>query len=255
MIDTHIHLDDERYIGQVDDIVNSFEKDKIDFVINAAAEYAGMVTGFVLAQKYPKVYCTVGCHPHDAKTFDNRYALKMAEFSANPKVVAVGEIGLDYYYELSDKATQKDIFAYQIELADRAKLPICLHIRDAFGDCLDVLNALQVHLNSGVLFHCYSGSAEMAKQLAKKGYYFSFGGAVTFKKNRKSEVLQNIPITQIVTETDGPYLTPEPYRGKLNYPKYISYVLPVLAESYGVTVEKMEEQVLQNAKTFFPKIK
>lgn len=254
MVDTHLHLDDERFEGLYEQIIADFNKDGIDFVINNSVDYKTMLFGFDLAQAYERVYCTLGVHPHEAANYDETFITKAIELAPNKKVVAVGEIGLDYFYDFCDKKTQKDVFAAQIELADKLKLPLTLHIRDAYSDLEDILTAEKRYLNSGVLLHCYSGSAELARQYAKRGYYFSFGGAVTFKKNRKSDVLSAIPVTQVVTETDAPYLTPEPNRGKLNLPKYIAYVLPVMAQVYGVTVEQMEAQVKVNALRYFNKI-
>lgn len=256
MIDTHIHLDDSRYDSQREEIINSFEADGIDFVINNSAEFEGMVKGFELSQKHQKVYCTVGCHPHDAKSFGDAFENKMIELANDPKVVAVGEVGLDYYYEFSEKAVQKEVFARQIVLAHKLNLPLTLHLRDAFADALDILQSHRNYLDAGILLHCYSGSAETAKILLNKYLsYFAFGGALTFKKNRKSEVLAVIPLERVLTETDGPYLTPEPFRGRLNYPKYIRLILPHIAASYGIDFARAENAVLQNAKRFFTKIK
>ena len=142
--------------------------------------------------------------------------------------------GLDYYYDLSDRQTQKDVFAHQIEIADKLHLPLTLHIRDAYGDAQDILEAQKKYLNNGVLWHCYSGSAEFARQMAKKGHYFAFGGAITFKNANKDEVIKAVPISQVLSETDCPYMTPVPFRGKTNYPKYVKYVVEKLAATYGV---------------------
>ncbi len=256
MIDTHIHLDDPRYDGEREEIIDSFALDGIDFVINNSADFLGMVKGFEIAQKHKKVYCTVGCHPHDAKTFSDAFENKMVELANNPKVVAVGEVGLDYFYELSERKVQKEVFARQIMLAHKLNLPLTLHLRDAFADALDILQAHRNYLDRGILLHCYSGSAETAKTLLNKYLsYFAFGGALTFKKNRKSEVLSAIPLDRVLTETDGPYLTPEPFRGKLNYPKYIRLVLPHIAAAYGIDFSQAEATVLENTKRFFTKIK
>ncbi|MBR2985945.1 MAG: TatD family hydrolase [Clostridia bacterium] len=174
MIDSHLHLDDERLIGQVEQIVAEFDTRGIDFVINNSADLAGMIASYKLANTYEKVFATVGMHPHTAKDFDANFVHLMKEYAKNPKVVAVGEIGLDYYYDLSERQIQRDVFAEQIEIADQLGLPITLHIRDAYGDAMDVLNAQKKYLNNNVLWHCYSGSAEFAKQCAKLGHYFAF---------------------------------------------------------------------------------
>ena len=254
MIDTHAHLEDERLIDQVDQIVANFSVDGLDFVINNSCNLESMTKAYQLAQQYARLYCTVGMHPHDAKEFDQAFANKMMDFAQSNKVVAVGEIGLDYYYDLSDRQTQKDVFAWQIEIADKLHLPITLHIRDAYGDAQDILQAQQRYLNNGVLWHCYSGSAEFARQMAKKGHYFAFGGAITFKNANKDEVIKNVPIEQVLSETDCPYMTPVPFRGKTNYPKYVRYVVEKLASVYGVEFTKMEQAILDNCKRIFTKI-
>jgi len=254
MIDTHIHLDDHKFNGLVQGIINDMPRDNLELLINVSCNYDSMVKSVQLTRAYDNVYCTIGTHPHDASTFDDNMVKAMREYAQLDKVVGVGEIGLDYYYDFSPISTQKDVFARQIEIADQLKLPICLHIRDAFGDCNDILTAERKYLNNGVLLHCYSGSGEQARQWAKQGYFFAFGGAITFKKNHKSEVLSVIPITQVLTETDAPYLTPEPYRGKLNLPRYISLVLPVMAQAYGVSVQDMDEQVKRNCYNFFGRL-
>lgn len=257
MVDTHIHLDDAKYdVGGVrEEILGSLEQENIDFLINTSCNYKSMHSGVRLAEKYPSVYCTIGIHPSETQDFDGKTLSAMDKLYSHSKVVAVGEIGLDYYYENFDKQSQKDVFAYQIELADKYKLPITLHVRDAYGDCADILSAQRKYLNNAVVFHCFSGSAEFARQMAKKGYYFAFGGAVTFRNSRKDEVLWQIPIEQVLTETDGPYLAPEPFRGRLNKPCYVKYVLEFLAQNYNKDYADMESQILQNAKRVFTKIK
>ncbi len=255
MIDTHAHLEDDRLIEDVEQIVADFDKDGLQFVINNSCNLQSMTKVYDLAQRYSRLYCTVGMHPHDAKEFDQAFADKMTAFAQNSKVVAVGEIGLDYYYDLSDRKVQRDVFAQQIEIADKLHLPITLHIRDAYGDALDVLTAQKNHLNNGVLWHCYSGSAELARQMAKKGHYFAFGGAITFKNANKDEVIRSVPIEQVLSETDCPYMTPVPFRGKTNYPKYVRYVVEKLAAVYGVGFDKMEEVIEQNCKRIITKIK
>ena len=255
MIDSHLHLDDERFAGQVEQIVADFDKHSVDFVINNSADLAGMIASYNLATKYDKVFATVGMHPHTAKDFDKSFVELMCQYAQHPKVVAVGEIGLDYYYDLSERQIQRDVFAEQIEIADKLGLPITLHIRDAYGDAMDVLNAQKRYLNNNVLWHCYSGSAEFAKQCAKLGHYFAFGGAITFKNAKKEEVLQAIPFERILTETDSPYMAPVPLRGTTNTPFNIPLIVDKIALALGKTPQEVEEQVMLNTLTMFPKIK
>lgn len=254
MIDSHLHLDDEQLKGNVEQIVAELDKQNFAFVINNSCNYQSMVDGFALAQKYAKVFCTVGMHPHDSKFFDEKFVQKMQELAPHSKVVAVGEIGLDYYYDLSERGVQRDVFAQQIEIADKLHLPITLHVRDAFGDAWDILQAQKQHLNNGVLWHCYSGSAEFARQMAREGHYFAFGGAVTFKNAKKEDVLKQVPLDRILCETDSPYMAPVPLRGTVNTPLNIPLVVAKLAETYGVSTQQMQQQIRQNALKLFPKI-
>lgn len=213
-----------------------------------------MLAGVALAENNVRIFATVGTHPHEAKHYDNAFVEKMTELATHPKIVAVGEIGLDYFYDLSERNVQRDVFAQQLELADKFHLPVALHIRDAYGDAADILRAQHNYLNNGVLWHCYSGSAEFARQMAQKGHFFAFGGAITFKNAKKEEVLDAIPITQVLSETDSPYMAPVPLRGTVNTPYNIPLVVAKMAEVYRVTVEEMESIILQNALKFFPKI-
>ena len=255
MIDSHLHLDDEHFDGQVEQIVADFDKHNVDFVINNSADLAGMIASYNLATKYDKVFATVGMHPHTAKDFDKNFVELMCQYAKHPKVVAVGEIGLDYYYDLSERNIQRDVFAEQIEIADKLGLPLTLHIRDAYGDAMDILNAQKKYLNNNVLWHCYSGSAEFAKQCAKLGHYFAFGGAITFKNAKKEEVLQAIPFERILTETDSPYMAPVPLRGTTNTPMNIPLIVDKIALALGKTPQEVEEQVMLNTLEMFPKIK
>ena len=255
MIDSHLHLDDERFDGQVEQIVADFDTHGIDFVINNSADLQGMLASFELTNKYEKVFATVGMHPHTAKDFDKNFVSLMCKYANHPKVVAVGEIGLDYYYDLSERQIQRDVFAEQIEIADKLGLPITLHIRDAYGDAMDVLTAQKRYLNNNVLWHCYSGSAEFAKQCVKLGHYFAFGGAITFKNAKKEEVIQAIPFDRILTETDAPYMAPVPLRGTTNTPLNIPLIVDKIALTLGKTPQQVEEQVYANTLAMFPKIK
>ena len=255
MIDSHLHLDDERFDGQVEQIVADFDKHNVDFVINNSADLQGMIASYNLATKYDKVFATVGMHPHTAKDFDKNFVELMCQYAKHPKVVAVGEIGLDYYYDLSDRNIQRDVFAEQIEIADKLGLPLTLHIRDAYGDAMDVLNAQKKYINNNVLWHCYSGSAEFARQCAKLGHYFAFGGAITFKNAKKEEVLQAIPFDRILTETDSPYMAPVPLRGTTNTPMNIPLIVDKIALALGKTPQEVEKQVRLNTLEMFPKIK
>ncbi len=254
MIDSHLHLDDPKLRDNVKQIVADCAAQGVELLINNSCDYASMLAGVELAESYDCVFATIGMHPHDSKSFDGKFVETMNRLAAHPKVVAVGEIGLDYFYDLSDRQTQRDVFAAQIELADSYKLPLTLHVRDAYGDAWDVLRAQKKHLNSGVLWHCYSGSAEFARQAAREGHYFAFGGAVTFKNAHKEEVLEQIPIDRVLSETDSPYMSPEPLRGRVNTPLNLHLVVAKLASCYNVDVNAMEAQLKENTYRLFPKL-
>lgn len=253
MMDSHLHLDDEKFVD-CQQIIDGLEQHNIEFVINNSCNLQSMQTSVVLASANEKVFATVGMHPHDAKSFDDDFVQQMTQFATNHKVVAVGEIGLDYYYDLSDRKIQRDVFAQQLEIADKLKLPVTLHIRDAYGDAVDILQAQNKFLNNGVLWHCYSGSAELARQMAKRGHYFAFGGAITFKNANKQEVIDKIPLSQVLSETDSPYMAPVPFRGQVNTPYNIPIIVAKLAEMYNVDLEQMEQQIHNNCLALFPKI-
>lgn len=255
MIDSHLHLDDEKLRDNADEIISGFAKHNIEFVINNSCNFQSMIAGAKLASTYDNVYATIGMHPHDSRDFNDEFRLLMRKLAQNDKIVAVGEIGLDYYYDLSDRKIQRDVFAEQIEIADELNLPITLHIRDAYGDAWDILTAQKNYLNNGVLWHCYSGSAEFARQAAKLGHCFAFGGAITFKNANKAEVLQAIPFDRILSETDSPYMAPVPLRGTVNTPYNIPLIVAKIAEIYGKDVDETERQIRENTLKLFNKIK
>lgn len=255
MIDTHLHLDDQAFEGRVDEIVSNMTLCGVECAINNSCDLVTMRNGIALAEKYPQIYATVGIHPHESKHFDDDFAAEMVNLAKHDKVVAVGEIGLDYYYDLSDRQTQRDVFAAQIEIADKVGLPLTLHIRDAYGDAWDILRAQKSHLNNGVLWHCYSGSAEFARQMVKEGHYFAFGGAITFKNAHKEDVIATIPMDRVMTETDSPYMAPVPLRGTTNTPCNIPLILAKLARVYNVQPQQLEQQIRNNTLNYFTKLK
>lgn len=254
MIDSHLHLDDPKLRDRTDEILRDCEQQGIEFVINNSCDFNSMKEGVRLAEKYDRVFATVGMHPHDSKNFDETFVAEMTKLAAHPKTVAMGEIGLDYFYDLSDRQTQRDVFAAQIELADKFALPVTLHVRDAYGDAWDILRAQKKHLNNGVLWHCFGGSAEFARQAAKEGHYFAFGGAITFKNARKEEVIRQVPFDRVLSETDSPYMSPEPLRGRVNTPLNVPIIVGKLAEVYQTDVAAAEAQIRSNTLRLFPKI-
>lgn len=209
-----------------------------------------------LANKYGKVYAAVGVHPHDADTLDDEACQRLLELAKDGKVVGFGEIGLDYYYDLSEREVQKSAFAKQIELANQASLPVVLHVRDAYEDTRKILFDMRNYIQNGLLLHCYSGSSEYVKIFDKLGAYYAFGGAITFKNAKHNlESLAVVAKDRLLLETDCPYMTPVPFRGKTNEPKYVALVAQKAAEALGVSVEEIENITTQNAKRLFTRLK
>lgn len=209
-----------------------------------------------LANKYDKVYAAVGVHPHDADALDDDACQRLLELANDGKVVGFGEIGLDYYYDLSEREVQKSAFAKQIELANQANLPVILHVRDAYEDTRKILFDMRNYIQNGLLLHCYSGSSEYVKIFDKLDAYYAFGGAITFKNAKHNlESLAVVPKDRLLLETDCPYMTPVPFRGKANEPKYVALVAQKAADVLGVSVEEIENITTKNAKRLFARLK
>ncbi|MCX7880872.1 MAG: TatD family hydrolase, partial [Ignavibacteria bacterium] len=203
-------------------IMNAYNNG-VKLIVNAASDVESSHTSIELAKKFDFIYAAVGVHPHEAEGFDDDTATIIERLSAENKVVAIGEIGLDYYYDNSPRERQKACFTRQIDIARNINMPIIVHDRDAHEDTLNIIKSENAKMIGGVL-HCYTGSVEMAKELLKHNFYISVGGALTFKNARKTvEVVNYIPIDRLLIETDCPYLTPEPFRGKRNDSSYIKY--------------------------------
>ena len=250
MIDTHAHLNDEDLVVRAEEILND---PWLKTVIVPGYDFSSSKIALSLAHKYDKVYATLGCHPHDAESFSEEEKSFYRENAGDKKVVAIGEIGLDYYRDLSPREVQKKVFEEQIELADEVGLPIVLHVRDAYADTLEILRRNKEKLNNGVLLHCYSGSRELVRDFSEFDAYFAFGGAVTYKNAKKEDVLKEVSIDRLLLETDCPYMTPVPVRWKVkeNEPKFIQYTLEHVAKILGLTVDELEKITTENAKRFF----
>lgn len=258
IIDSHAHLTDEKYTGEVETIVEELPKSNIEKVVCVGYDTDSSISSVELANTYERVYATVGIHPHDSKSATAEDYSKFEDLiKANRKIVAVGEIGLDYFYDLSPRDCQQRVFVEQLELASALKMPVAIHLRDAYADMQKLLFDNANKLQNGFVLHCYSGSLEMAKIFSKlEGAHFSFGGSLTFKNAKQNaEVLRNIPLDKVLVETDCPYLTPVPFRGKRNEPKLILYVVEKMSEILGVSTEKIVNTTNMNTQTLFPRIK
>lgn len=247
--DTHAHYDDEAFDADRDEILASMPERGVDLIVNPGCGESSSLFAMELSRRYPHVYAAVGWHPQEADAFDAASEDKLRAWAKTDKVVAIGEIGLDYYYEGASKEKQRDVFSRQLALAGELGLPVIVHDREAHADCMEIVR--QFPGLRGV-FHCYSGSAEMANELVNMGWYLSFTGAVTFKNAKKApEVVQKLPLDRIMIETDAPYLAPVPFRGKRNDSTYLAQIAQRIAELRGTTPEAIASQTMQNGLRFF----
>lgn len=251
LIDSHAHLDDGRFDNDRDEIINKLRDEGIELVLNPGADLTTSKKAVKLADEYDFIYAAVGCHPHDSKYMDDDTMDVFRDLSKNEKVIAIGEIGLDYYYDNSDRETQKIWFREQIRLATELDLPYIVHDRDAHEDLFKIMKE-EAKSNTRGILHCYSGSMEMAKEFIKLGFYISLAGPVTFKKAKTPKmVAREVPIDKLLIETDSPYLTPEPYRGKRNEPKFVRYVAEEIAGIREVSTEVIIQSTNRNFKSLF----
>lgn len=254
-VDTHCHLHDEK-LKDTNAVVDEYLKSGIDIAINMACCALTSEKGKDLAEKFPSIYFGAGCHPSDINGLDQAELDKISALTSHPKCVAVGEIGLDYYWEPYDKEKQIKGFIAQMELAKACKLPISIHSRDATGDMLKILKENKDKLTYGGVMHCFSGSVETAKELLKLGLYISFAGPLTFKNaNSILDVAAFVPDDMCLTETDSPYLSPHPLRGKVNSPKNIPIILSKLAQLKNQDMYDLAQKIMNNSKTLFYKLK
>lgn len=251
LFDTHAHLDDKRFDDDRDELIRGLPERGVSRVITPGIDVDSSKKCVDLADKYDIVYAGVGIHPHEASKLEDNYLDQLRTMAQNKKVVAIGEIGLDYYYDFSPRDIQKQRFIEQIELAAELKLPIIIHNRDSHEDMLNILREHKDLINGGVM-HCFSGSWEMAKIVLDLGLYISLAGPVTFKNAKKPvEVAKNVPLDRLLIETDSPYLTPVPYRGKRNDPGHVALVAEKIAEIRGITVEEVGRITTENALNLF----
>ncbi len=246
-IDVHTHFTDNRI--DTKELYSSLINDTI--VVNSGYDYNSTISAIDLAEKYSNSYFTCGLHPNELKGDYNSFLTKFYDICSHNKCLAVGECGLDYHYTPEQKQEQKIVFIEQIKIADKLNMPLVIHSRECVEDMLKILDEHKSYLNNGILLHCFSDSAEVTKILLKYNAYFSFGGVITFKNAKKEKVLSVIPIDRVLSETDSPYMSPEPFRGRLNTSKNIPIIVEKLASIYGVEHEKIKEQILINAQNFY----
>ena len=252
LFDSHAHLNDARFDEDREALIQKLQEEHVDLVLNPGADIETSISSVELANKYDFIYAAVGVHPHDVKDLDDTAIDTLRKLATeNEKVVAIGEIGLDYYYDNSPREVQKEWFKKQIELANELKLPIIIHDRDAHQDTFEITKNTKSP-EIGCVLHCYSGNVELAKEYVKMGCYISIPGTVTFKNNKKTrEVAKEIPLEYLLIETDSPYMAPEPHRGKRNDPSLVAFVADKIAQEKGISYEKVCEATKENAKRLF----
>lgn len=250
IFETHAHYDDEQFDMDRETLLSSMPEQGVGTIVNVSATYASCQRVVDLVQKYPFMYAAVGIHPDEVGSLNEERFQQMKELCKQEKVVAVGEIGLDYYWDNESHDLQKEWFVRQLNLARELNLPVLIHSREAAADTMEIMK----QYGQGVkgVIHCFSYSKEMAAEYVKMGFYIGVGGVVTFKNARKlKETVQEIPLTSIVLETDCPYLAPVPYRGKRNNSAYIKYIAEGIAGIKGVSYEEVVEQTEKNARDLY----
>ena len=255
LIDTHTHLIDKKY-RDIDSIISNFSKDGIDSVISIGIDLESSKETIEIASRNKKVYYAMGFHPHNAKKYNHKEFKDFVYENLNDeKFVAIGEIGLDYHYNLSSPKIQKKVFKKQIKLAYKLDLPIIIHMRDSYEDTIKILKKYKTKIKKAV-FHCFTGDKNQAKEIIEMGLYLSFGGIITFKNSDTiREVLKHVPLEKVLVETDSPYLSPEPYRGKINEPSRVRIIAKKMSEILDIDYEHIVKILNKNAKQLFEKIK
>lgn len=252
IIDTHAHYDDEKFDEDRDELLTSLSSHNIGIVINSGASMKGVRDTIALTEKYDFVYGSAGIHPNRAMELeaDNAYE-ELKTLALRDKIVAVGEMGLDYYWDEPDKAIQKKHFEGQLELAREIKKPVVIHSRDAAADTLDIMKALHAGEIGGTI-HCFSYGQEMAREYLDMGFYLGIGGVVTFKNGKKlKEVVEYMPLDRILLETDSPYLSPEPNRGQRNSSLNLPFVAEKIAEIKNISVDEVIQATYDNARRVY----
>ena len=250
MIDTHCHLDFPDYNDDRDDVLKAAHDAGISKMVNIGCDLKSSQASVDLADRYPQIYAAIGFHPHDAKSYDDQMEKQLRAMANNFKVVAIGEVGLDFYRDRSPRDVQREVFVRQMRLARELGLPLVIHIRDAYEEAIDVLIAEKAY-EGNVVLHCFSGTVKDAERALDYGMYLSFGGVLTFSNSRLPELVRNVPLDQIILETDAPFLTPHPHRGTRNSPAMVALVYQKLAEVLNRDLREIEAIIDGNAQKFF----
>ena len=251
LIDSHCHLDDARYDGDREAMIARARSGGVGHFVTIGCDLATSRAAVALAEQHDFVSATVGVHPHEVKLIEDHWYAALKTLAQSPRVVAYGEIGLDYHYNHSPQDVQRERFREQVRLARELRLPIVIHTREAQEDTIAILKEEKATEVGGV-FHCFSGDAWLAKDALDLGFYLSFSGVITFQNaTMLRDIVKTIPMDRILVETDAPYLTPAPNRGKRNEPAYVRHVAEKIAELHGLSVQQVEEATTQNTKQLF----
>ncbi len=251
IFETHAHYDDTAFSEDRDFLLQQMHREGIEYIVNIGCSMETSRGITELVRQYDFLYGTVGVHPEDAGSLTEPDMEELEELSRQEKILAIGEIGLDYHYDEPPRDIQKQWFVRQLDLAKRRQLPVVIHSRDAAKDTLDIMKAEHAGKTNGVI-HCFSYGIEMAREYLNMGYYIGIGGVVTFKNGRKlKEVAEYVPLDSIVLETDAPYLAPVPFRGKRNCSLYLKYVAEELAQLKGISAEEVCAVTFENAKRLY----
>lgn len=250
LIDTHAHLDFSQFKHDRDTVIARALDAGVTKIINVGTDLASSEKSVAFARHYPAIYAVVGIHPHDAKTLTPKALKRLSKLAANEKVVAIGEVGLDFYRDLSPRDLQRVAFRQQIRLAIELAMPVVVHDRDAHTEVLRILREERAYHVGGVL-HCFSGDLRMAHEGLEMGFLISFAGPITYGGEKKQAIAGEIPLESILVETDCPFLTPVPHRGKRNEPAYVRFVAEKIAEIRGLSLEEVAEATSRNAARLF----
>jgi len=245
IFETHAHLDNSQFDSDREAVIKSCREKGIEMIINIGCDRQTTLDSIALAKKYEFIYAAAGFHPHDATELDLEFLRIQAK---HPKVVAIGEIGLDYYRNLSPQDIQQDAFRKQLQLAVELNKPVVVHNRDANSDTLKILREIKP---AKVVYHCFSGDVLYAAEVLSEGWFVSFTGNITYKKSQLPDVVRMIPKDRFFIETDSPYLTPHPHRGKRNDPGYLRYIIEAIADIKGMSPKQVAQQSYENAENFF----
>lgn len=254
MIDTHSHLNDPQFADDVPEVIARANAAGVDKIVVCGYDIQSSRDAVSLAAQYDCVYATIGVHPHDSKSYSSEIENELAELSEHKKVIAIGEIGLDFHYDLSPRPDQFAALEAQIKLASRVGLPIVIHSRESNVESLKVLRE-QLENIIACVYHCFSGEDEFAEEIKDMGFYIGIDGPVTYKASKKlRRIIESYPLDRILLETDCPYLSPNPYRGKRNEPAYVQYVAEEVARVKELTTQEIVDITTENAKRLFPRL-